>query len=170
MSVPNAADKRRLKRRLVERDGLACFYCRTPFAAAGDATLDHLVPQSIMPGWKQANLVLACAPCNAAKADTLPQSLLRPSGYGPGLVPLADIAAHKRGTASLKADMDALRADISALFEGDAMRTLAGRAAGRIRRTLAAPVAGSLAAAMAALAAGSLAARMAGHPMTEASS
>jgi hypothetical protein len=42
----------------------------------------------VIPGWHQANLVLACRPCNEAKADTLPQLLLRPVGYRPGLVPV----------------------------------------------------------------------------------
>jgi len=92
MSKPNCARKRVLRARLIERDGMECFYCRTPFASAAEATLDHLVPKSLVPGWTQANLVLACLPCNLAKGDTLPQALLRPTGYGPGLVPLADTA------------------------------------------------------------------------------
>jgi 5-methylcytosine-specific restriction endonuclease McrA len=87
--APNSARKRKLKARIIERDGMACFYCRTPFPTAADATLDHLVPQSAVPGWRAANLVLACVPCNQAKADALPQALLRPVGYGPGLVPVA---------------------------------------------------------------------------------
>lgn len=76
---------------------MECFYCRTPFASAADATLDHLVPKSLVPGWAQANLVLACLACNLAKGDMLPQALLRPTGYGPGLVPLAGTTA-ARGT------------------------------------------------------------------------
>lgn len=90
--APNSAARRRLKARLADRDGLACFYCRTPFAAPAEGTLDHLVPYSHVPGWRQANLVLACAACNAAKSDRLPQAFLRPSGFGPGLVPLAGAA------------------------------------------------------------------------------
>jgi 5-methylcytosine-specific restriction endonuclease McrA len=86
--APNAARMRQIKASLVRRDGLACFYCRTPFAAVAEATVDHFVPQTVLPGWRVANLVLACPPCNQAKGDTLPQALLRPSGYGPGLVPL----------------------------------------------------------------------------------
>jgi len=86
--APNSARMRKIKARLIERDGPACFYCHTRFPSAAGATVDHLVPQSFVPGWRLANLVLACGPCNAAKADTLPQALLRPTGYGPGLVPL----------------------------------------------------------------------------------
>jgi 5-methylcytosine-specific restriction endonuclease McrA len=86
--APNAARKRRIKASLISRDGMACFYCRTPFADAAAATVDHLVPQSHIPGWRLANLVLACEPCNHAKADLLPQALLRPARFGPGLVPL----------------------------------------------------------------------------------
>jgi hypothetical protein len=87
--APNAARMRQIKASLVRRDGMACFYCRTPFGAVADVTVDHLVPQSLVPGWRLANLVLACPLCNAAKGDTLPQALLRPTGYGPGLVPIS---------------------------------------------------------------------------------
>jgi 5-methylcytosine-specific restriction endonuclease McrA len=87
--APNAARMRQIKASLVRRDGMACFYCATPFADAAEATVDHLVPQSLVPGWRLANLVLACPLCNAAKGDTLPQAFLRPSGYGPGLVPIS---------------------------------------------------------------------------------
>ena len=91
-SHPNGARKRKMKARLIERDGMACFYCGRAFASAAEATVDHLVPRSLLPGWVLANLVLACGPCNAAKADQLPQRLLRPSGYGPGLVSVAGAA------------------------------------------------------------------------------
>ena len=74
-----ACSRRRaqLKRSLAARDGRACFYCGTGFADLADATIDHLIPRSVLPGWRQFNLVLACKPCNNAKADTLPQVYLR---------------------------------------------------------------------------------------------
>jgi 5-methylcytosine-specific restriction endonuclease McrA len=71
-----AADARRraqLRRSLAARDGQRCFYCRAGFAALAEATIDHLIPKSVLPGWRQFNLVLACRPCNEAKGDTLPQ-------------------------------------------------------------------------------------------------
>jgi 5-methylcytosine-specific restriction endonuclease McrA len=74
---PNKLHRARILRALVERDGLACFYCRLPFASALDATIDHLIPRSVLPGWQQFNLVLACPTCNNVKADTLPQVFLR---------------------------------------------------------------------------------------------
>jgi len=83
---PNAETRRRIKRNLAARDGARCFYCGQPFADLVAATLDHLVPYSLVPTWRQANLVLACRACNEAKADRLPQAFLRPSGYAPGLV------------------------------------------------------------------------------------
>jgi hypothetical protein len=92
--APNSARMRQIKASLVRRDGLACFYCRTPFADVTEATVDHFVPQAHLPGWRLANLVLACGLCNAAKSDTLPQALFRPCGYGPGLVPLSPGAVH----------------------------------------------------------------------------
>ena len=85
---PGSQRKRKIKASLIRRDGMACFYCGTAFADATEATVDHLVPQSQIPGWRLANLVLACEPCNQAKADLLPQALLRPVRFGPGLVPL----------------------------------------------------------------------------------
>ncbi|MDT5039418.1 MAG: hypothetical protein QOE51_403 [Actinoplanes sp.] len=75
-----AADSKRraqLRRSLAARDGKRCFYCTTPFADLADATIDHLIPQSVLPGWRQFNLVLACRPCNNRKGDTLPQVFLR---------------------------------------------------------------------------------------------
>lgn len=91
--VPNSTKRRKLKAALAERDGMACFYCRTPFTSAEEGTLDHLVPYSRVPGWSQANLVLACRACNDAKADRLPQEFLRAAGLGPGLVPLSGVDA-----------------------------------------------------------------------------
>lgn len=84
---PNAARRRHIKRQLATRDGQRCFYCAHPFADLAAATLDHLIPFSVWPTWQQANLVLACRPCNQAKGRQLPQVFLRPSGYRPGLVP-----------------------------------------------------------------------------------
>lgn len=84
---PNAARRRHIKRQLAARDGAGCFYCRRPFADLAAATIDHLIPYSVLRTWVQANLVLACRPCNEAKADRLPQDFLRPLGFRPGLIP-----------------------------------------------------------------------------------
>ena len=75
-----AADSKRraqIRRSLAARDGKRCFYCTTQFADLADATIDHLIPKSVLPGWRQFNLVLACRPCNNAKGDTLPQVFIR---------------------------------------------------------------------------------------------
>src|SRR5438876_868849 len=77
MSYPkphlNAARRRARKRTLARRDGRHCTYCRTPFTAdLRDATIDHVVPISLFCTWRAENLVLACRPCNTAKADRLP--------------------------------------------------------------------------------------------------
>lgn len=85
---PTAERRRQIRRSLAKRDGACCFYCGTPFADLAEATLDHLIPQWQIPGWKLANLVLACYPCNQAKAGMLPQAILRPVGrFAPGLCP-----------------------------------------------------------------------------------
>jgi 5-methylcytosine-specific restriction endonuclease McrA len=92
---PGSKRRRLLKTRLAERDGAQCFYCATPFGPGLEgATVDHLIPRSLLYTWAQAALVLACGPCNEAKADVLPQALLRPAPgqFGPGLVPAAGTA------------------------------------------------------------------------------
>lgn len=66
-----------LKRRLAKRDGGArCFYCRTAFADLAAATFDHYVPYRLWRRNLPRNLVLACGPCNHAKADALPWPLV----------------------------------------------------------------------------------------------
>lgn len=80
MSYPkphlNAARRRGRKRTLARRDGRHCTYCRMPFTAdLRNATLDHVIPISLFRTWSAGNLVLACRPCNTAKADRLPLSI-----------------------------------------------------------------------------------------------
>ncbi|MFF7366055.1 HNH endonuclease [Streptomyces sp. NPDC008125] len=86
---PSGERRRKLKAKLAERDGEQCFYCGTQFGPALEgSTLDHIVPRSLARTWAQAALVLACEPCNLAKADQAPALLLRPAEgrFGPGLV------------------------------------------------------------------------------------
>jgi hypothetical protein len=50
-----------------------CFYCDEPFSGDRPVSVDHVLPWSFLlddPLW---DLVLACAPCNAAKSDRLPE-------------------------------------------------------------------------------------------------
>ncbi|MFF8775493.1 HNH endonuclease [Kitasatospora sp. NPDC015120] len=89
----SAKQRRRLRAALADRDGAACWYCHTEFGPGLDgATLDHLVPRSAVPTWALAALVLACAPCNEAKADQPPAVLLRPARgrFGSGLTACAE--------------------------------------------------------------------------------
>ncbi|MGV9337871.1 HNH endonuclease [Streptomyces sp. NPDC003688] len=60
---------------LAERDGRRCFYCQAPFDSLHDATTDHYIARSVWPCNMPANLVLACEPCNLAKADGLTWSM-----------------------------------------------------------------------------------------------
>ncbi|MFF7330891.1 HNH endonuclease [Streptomyces sp. NPDC008150] len=73
---PGSNARRRIKARLLKRHGSRCFYCRTPFAAPADATLDHYVPYVMWPGWKTFNLVPCCLDCNQDKGDLLPWPLV----------------------------------------------------------------------------------------------
>ncbi|MEC4015230.1 HNH endonuclease [Streptomyces sp. H27-D2] len=68
----SAPRKRARKAQLAARDGLRCTYCRRPFASLREATLDHVAPLCLLRTWSARHLVLACRPCNDAKADRLP--------------------------------------------------------------------------------------------------
>ncbi|MEU0763578.1 HNH endonuclease [Streptomyces microflavus] len=71
----NSTRRRARKHQLALRDGQRCAYCALPFASLREATLDHVVPVSLLRTWSAGALVLACRPCNHAKADRLPLSL-----------------------------------------------------------------------------------------------
>lgn len=62
--------KRRNRQLLAQRDGNHCHWCHQPFGGDETPTIDHVTPRS--KGGRDAlwNLVLACAPCNWARADT----------------------------------------------------------------------------------------------------
>lgn len=64
--------KRARKRALAARDGAWCTYCGRLFADLRQATLDHVVPLSLYRTWRAEDTVLACHPCNQAKADRIP--------------------------------------------------------------------------------------------------
>ncbi|MFD3807425.1 HNH endonuclease [Streptomyces sp. NPDC058619] len=68
----NSARRRQRKEQLARRDGQRCAYCARPFASLREATLDHVVPVSVLRTWSAGHLVLACPPCNHAKADRFP--------------------------------------------------------------------------------------------------
>lgn len=143
-SKPNAARKRRIKRQLAARDGATCFYCGHPFGTLVEATIDHLVPKSKLPGWVQANLVLACRPCNKAKADRLPQEFLRPCGFAPGLVPLGPPNAPTPDRRRVRHTAARLSGVLSAICPAGLTAVLSARWAGRLSagtaRTVPGPV------------------------------
>ena len=70
-----SARRRLRKEQLARRHGQRCAYCRRPFAALDEATLDHIAPKSLWWSWSVTSLVLACVDCNQAKADRFPLSL-----------------------------------------------------------------------------------------------
>jgi 5-methylcytosine-specific restriction endonuclease McrA len=58
---------RKLRRRVLERDGYSCAYC-----GARANSVDHVVPRSAWPDGEPgvddlANLVACCTPCNSRK-------------------------------------------------------------------------------------------------------
>lgn len=62
--------------KLTDRDGWTCAYCPRALVlgpAQPCATVDHVVPKALGGhGRALTNLVLACKPCNTAKAEALP--------------------------------------------------------------------------------------------------
>lgn len=62
---------RRLRFEILRRDGYTCRYCG---ASAPDVslTVDHVIPVVLGGGDEPANLVTACADCNAGKSSTSP--------------------------------------------------------------------------------------------------
>ncbi|MET7731170.1 HNH endonuclease [Streptomyces sp. NPDC005402] len=71
----NSHRRRARKQRLAARDGAQCYYCRRSFRELREATADHIAPVSLWRSWSLSSLVLACRPCNDAKADRFPLSL-----------------------------------------------------------------------------------------------
>jgi 5-methylcytosine-specific restriction endonuclease McrA len=71
------SSKRRRKRRaLLLRDGAACAYCGLALGTGlpySRPTLDHVIPVSRGGSNALTNMVLACKPCNRAKADRMPE-------------------------------------------------------------------------------------------------
>ena len=63
----------RYLRILRETDDAACFYCDRPLAAQTAVHVDHVIPWSFLLTDELWDLVLACAPCNLAKSDVLPE-------------------------------------------------------------------------------------------------
>jgi 5-methylcytosine-specific restriction endonuclease McrA len=68
--VPRAVKRRISRRVLFARDGWRCVYCGS---SASRLTLDHVVPRSRGGDSTWENVVTACAPCNLAKGDRLPE-------------------------------------------------------------------------------------------------
>ena len=56
---------------LVEAQGGCCYLCKNPFTDLFGPTAEHVIPRS-RGGRHNANILLACSPCNAAKGDRMP--------------------------------------------------------------------------------------------------
>ncbi len=55
--------------RILARDEYRCVYCGRTLPPE-ELTLDHVEPQVKGGDWSEGNLVTACQPCNAEKADS----------------------------------------------------------------------------------------------------
>lgn len=70
------------KSKLLRRDRNTCAYCAGTFADR-DLQCEHIVPQSRGGEWSWMNLVAACGPCNARKANRRPDEAGMPLVYLP---------------------------------------------------------------------------------------
>lgn len=67
-----ARQSRTTKKRLAAKHGWECFYCGCGLSVE-TGTVDHVIPLSRGGTNRIDNKVLACLPCNSAKADALPE-------------------------------------------------------------------------------------------------
>ncbi len=70
------------KGKLFRRDRFTCAYCGQRFTER-ELSCEHIVPQSRGGRWTWMNLVTACGPCNARKADRTPEEAGMPLLYLP---------------------------------------------------------------------------------------
>lgn len=73
---PQGIAKANLRLTIAKRDGAKCTYCQQEFVDLDEATLDHVIPNSIVGHWQKWNLVLACTACNNLKGDQLPALIM----------------------------------------------------------------------------------------------
>ncbi len=70
------------KAKLLRRDRNTCAYCAQVYADR-DLQAEHIVPESRSGAYSWMNLVTACAPCNARKANCTPEEAGMPLVYLP---------------------------------------------------------------------------------------
>lgn len=78
-----------IKRRVLERDGMACRYCGKAIGR-GDLNFDHMLPVSRGGRNIDANIVVSCRRCNTAKRDRTPEEF---SATKATMVPVRQIAS-----------------------------------------------------------------------------
>lgn len=101
VSGPKHGRKADIKLQLAERDGFRCAYCARGFVDFDDATLDHVIPNSIVGHWQPWNLLLACEACNTLKADRIPLVLMPLlCALLQGLLPVARLAHAAKAAAA----------------------------------------------------------------------
>src|SRR6266852_2874340 len=69
--APIAGEPKFCRRSILLRDRLECHFCGQRFASH-ELTYDHVIPRSRCGKTTWDNIVTACIPCNAAKANSLP--------------------------------------------------------------------------------------------------
>lgn len=76
--MPNGVKERKLRERLVAKNGSVCFYCGHP---AKVVHAEHVLARSLGGKTTDQNIVLACIECNCEKSDRTLDSWLKHSRY-----------------------------------------------------------------------------------------
>jgi 5-methylcytosine-specific restriction endonuclease McrA len=74
--LANKGKRRNFRMRLWKKQAGGCFYCRCRVISPDDGTLDHVIPRSRGGPDSPRNLVFACKPCNARKADAVYRKMI----------------------------------------------------------------------------------------------
>ena len=69
--IPGSRKVALTKKNLLIRDGFKCAYCARSLSQSS-CTVDHIVPARLGGRKRWQNIVVACKPCNAKKADRTP--------------------------------------------------------------------------------------------------
>jgi 5-methylcytosine-specific restriction endonuclease McrA len=100
------ADAKFSRRSILLRDRFTCQYCGKQFPS-NDLTFDHLIPREKGGKTTWENIVTACSPCNARKANKLPDFSGKKGSRGTGLRPLK-MPVRPSNTELLKVGLDYL--------------------------------------------------------------
>jgi 5-methylcytosine-specific restriction endonuclease McrA len=109
-----SSDPKFTRRSLLLRDRYRCQYCGERFSSK-ELTFDHVIPKDKGGKTEWTNIVMACSPCNARKANKMPDYSGKKGARGNGLRPLK-VPVRPTNTELLKVGLEFLPDDIKEDF------------------------------------------------------